>query len=484
MRPFEILLAVLVALCFLRPLFPARWRRLDFLPSAALAAAVLQIIFEGYRWQMLPLYLLAVGLFLLYLPRMIHPRPATSPRPAWKLERGTPSGTPPVSGRAMLYAALGLLATGLAVALPALLPIPAAPSPTGPYPVGTMTLALTDASRRELYGSDPESPRRFLVQLWYPAQAPVDGETAPYLENIDLVAPAIARSVDLPGFFLDHLRYARTGAYPSALLSDAEPRYPVLLFSHGWGGYRSQSTFLMEELASYGYIVAALEHPYGAVMTVFPDGSVAPNNPSALPIGAPETELEAAAVRLVDQWAGDLGYTLDVLKGLNADDPIYNFTGRLDLDKVGVMGHSTGGGAAVEFCGRDPRCRAGLGLDAYMTPVSPAVMQSGVEQPFLFLFSELWPSQENISLFEELHAVSPQADRLTLLGADHYDFTDLPMLSPLAHLLGLKGPLDGDRTLRVIDDYALAFFNQALKGEPSNLMDGPSPTYPEIRWEK
>jgi hypothetical protein len=49
--------------------------------------------------------------------------------------------------------------------------------------------------------------------------------------------------------------------------------------------------------------------------------------------------------------------------------------------------------------------------------------------------------------------------------------------------LGLKGPLDGQRALRVIDDYALAFFNQALKGEPSLLLEGPSPDYPEIRWE-
>jgi len=482
-RPLEILLAVLVGVCFLRPLFPQRWRWPDFLPAVALAAALLQIIVEGYRWQMLPLYLLAVGLFVFYLPRIKSKRSERSPRPEEGELRPRPVTTPRPAWRSGLYAALGLLATALAVALPVLLPIPQLPAPTGPYPVGTMTLMLTDESRRELYGSDPEAARRFLVQLWYPAQAPIDGETAPWMDNVDQVAPAIARWVNLPGFSLDHLRYARGNAYPSALLSGNVSRFPVLLFSHGWGGFRAQSTFLMEELASHGYVVASLEHPYGSVKTVFPDGSVALNNPQALPIGAPETEFEAAAVRLVDQWAGDLGYTLDVLEGLNADDPVYNFTGRLLLDKVGVLGHSTGGGAAIEFCGRDPRCQAGLGLDAYMRPVSPAVRQSGVVQPFLFLFSELWPSQENTALFEELQSNSPQAAWLTLLGSDHYDFTDLPMLSPLAHLLGLKGPLDGDRTLRVINDYALALFNKALKGESSELLDGPSPAYPEIRWE-
>ena len=466
MRPLEILLAVLVALCFLRPLLPG-WRALDFLPSAALAAAVLQIFVEGYRWQMLPLYLLAVGLFLFSLSRLLGRRPP--------VQRS--------SGKSALLAAGGLLLTAMAAALPILFPIPQAPALTGPYPVGTLTLTLTDESRRELYSGDPQDPRRFLVQLWYPAQAPTEEETAPWLEQVEQVAPAIARWVDLPGFFLDHLRYARSHAYPNVPISDAETSYPVLLFSHGWGGFRAQSTFLMQELASHGYVVAALEHPYGSLLTVFPDGTVVPNNRGALPIGAPPDEFEAAAIQLVDQWAGDLGYALQVLAGLNADDPVYSFTRRLDLEKVGVLGHSTGGGATVEFCGRDPRCKAGLGLDAYLTPVSPAVRQAGVKQPLLFLMSEYWQSEENATLLTDILERSPRATWLTLLGSDHYDFTDLPMLSPLAAQMGLKGPLDGQRTLRVINDVALAFFNQYLKGEPSPLLDSPSPDYPEIRWE-
>lgn len=466
MRPLEILLAVLVALCFLRPLLPS-WRWLDSLPAIALGAAGLQIFVEGYRWQMLPLYLLAVGLFLFSLPRLFGRRP-----PVQRSRR-----------KSVQLAAGGLLVTALAVALPILFPIPGAPAPTGPYPVGTLTLTLTDESRRELYSVDPQDPRRFLVQLWYPAQAPVEGETAPWLEQVEQVAPAIARWVDLPGYFLDHLRYARSSAYPNAPISGAESSYPVLLFSHGWGGFRAQSTFLMQELASHGYVVAALEHPHGSVLTVFPDGTVVPNNPQALPVGTAQDEFEAAAVRLVDQWAGDLGYTLDALAALNADDPVYSFTGRLDLEKVGVLGHSTGGGAIVEFCGRDLRCKAGLGLDAYLTPVSPAVRQAGVKQPLLVLMSELWQDRGNAALLKAILEHSPQAAWLTLLGTDHYDFTDLPMLTPLAASMGLKGPLDGERALRVINEIALAFFNHHLKNEPSPLLDGPSPDYPEIRWE-
>jgi hypothetical protein len=249
------------------------------------------------------------------------------------------------------------------------------------------------------------------------------------------------------------------------------------------GGFRAQSSFLMQELASHGYVVAALEHPYGSVMTIFPDGQKAYNNPQALPVGAPQGEIEPAAIRLVDQWAGDLAYALQVFEGLNENDPQFSFTGQLDLQRVGVFGHSTGGGAAVEFCGREPRCIAGVGLDAYLTPVSPAVRQSGLEQPFLFLFSQAWPSETNNRLLETLLAHTPNAITLTLLGSDHYDFTDLPMLTPLASRLGLKGPLNGRRALRIIDDYTLAFFDQYLMGKPSALLDGPNASYPEIRWD-
>jgi len=468
MRPFEILVLALVVLCFIRPLFPQRRRWLDFLPTVALAAVFVQLLIEGYRWQMLPLYLLAAGLFVFLLSGLI--RPQRSER-----DLGWKSG---------VQVALGLLLTGLAAALPLVLPVPHLPEPTGPYQIGTITLDLTDNSRLELYSSDPDAPRRFLVQVWYPAEPSEGAKQAPWMEHADQVAPAIAAWIDLPGFFLDHIRYARSDAYESAPLVKSSGGYPLLLFSHGWGGFRAQSSFLMQELASHGYVVAALEHPYGSVMTVFPDGQVVPNNPQALPVGTPEDEFGPAAIRLVDQWAGDLEYALHVFDSMNDNDPQYGFTGQLDMQHVGVFGHSTGGGATVEFCGREPRCIAGVGLDAYLTPVSPAVRQSGVEQPFLFLFSQDWPSETNNRLLDSLLAHSPNALYLTLLGTDHYDFSDLPMLTPLASRLGLKGPLNGRRALRIVDDYTLAFFERYLKDQPSALLDGPSALYPEIRWER
>jgi pimeloyl-ACP methyl ester carboxylesterase len=156
----------------------------------------------------------------------------------------------------------------------------------------------------------------------------------------------------------------------------------------------------------------------------------------------------------------------------------------LDLERVGVFGHSTGGGATIQFCGTDPRCKAGLTLDAFTTPVSESVLNSGLQQPFLFIFSEAFPTEKNTRLFEQLYSHLPPSDRVvTILGTSHYDLSDLPMLSPLAHQLGLKGPLNGKRAEQITIDYERAFFAATLKGQNTSLFDGPSRFYPEVRYD-
>ena len=469
MRPFEILTALAIFLSLLRLALrnPPRW--LDFAPVCGLLAAILHLTFEGYRWQMVGLYVLAALLFLGSLPAVLRPSAQAGPprrknRPAWL---------------GFLLAFLAALLTVLLAAPAFLFPIPRLTEPGGPYPVGTFTRLLVDESRREIYSANPDEPRRFLIQVWYPAQSVAGMPQAPWMPEAAQVAPELAAILDLPSFALDHLKYVRMPSAVDAPFSSAQSAYPVLLFSHGWDGFRSQSSSLTHELASYGYVVVALQHPYASALTVFPDGSLAPHDPKILPSGAPEEVYDRAAQRLVDQWAGDLAFSLATLEQMNQPDG--ELAGRLDLQRLGVMGHSTGGGATVEFCYRDPRCQGGVGLDAWMAPVSPEARTRGVRQPFLFIFSELWSTDKNKKLSSELLSHSAAAQSLVILGTDHYDFTDLPLLTPLAAQLKLKGPLEGRRVLQITNTYVRAFFDQTLKGIPAPLLDGPSADFPEVK---
>jgi predicted dienelactone hydrolase len=467
MRPIEILIPITLAIYVLWPLITGRAnpRPVNLLPFLAVVLIGLHLLVEGYRWQMLPLYALTGLMILSAFPHLAQAATGEFNRLSWS-----------AAGR---LGTLVLLAAS--TTLPALLPVPSIPAPGGPYQVGTRTLVLVDNSRRELY-SGKDEPRKFMVQLWYPANPGPDDRHAPWMNDATTYGRAISTYLGLPTFFLDHLVLAQTPAWQDAALKPTDGGYPLILFSHGWNGFAAQNTEQALELASRGYVVVALQHTYGAVVTVFPDSEIAYNNPSALPDGAPEDEYDAAAHLLADQWAGDISYTLDVL-GNMVMDVRGPFWGAFDFNRIGVYGHSTGGGAAIQFCGTDPRCKAILGMDPFMTPVSRQVLDNGLPQPAFFMFSQRWhdlTDSKNNRLFTQFYSnLDPSTHVIYIQGTAHYDFSDLPLLSPIAPQLGLKGPLNGKRVTEIVDDYLISFFEMTLKDQPTDLFDRPS-KYPEV----
>jgi predicted dienelactone hydrolase len=303
---------------------------------------------------------------------------------------------------------------------------------------------------------------------------------------MEIMGPALAKKLNLPTYFLEHIKYSQSHAVINAPISNSKSKYPLLLFSHGWGGFKSQNTFQMEQLASYGYIVIAPDHTYGAIATVLPDGSVALNNPDALPLGSnlSDDKYLAAVQQLGDQWSGDLSFVLDYLVQPEVDGFIGKLVDRLDFSRIGVLGHSTGGGAAIQFCANDTRCQLALGMDPYMDPVSFQIQEQGLSKPYLAMFSESWAieSGRNNSIFNSFFEKSiGDRYRYILENTAHYDFTDLPAFSPLAPYLGLKGTLDGKQVSKIINAYSLAFFGRYLMGESGTLLDKPTAEYPEIK---
>lgn len=454
MRPLEIVIPLLLALYLLSP--HPRPFIIRLVPALALIITLIHFFLEGYRWQMIPLYALTALLAISCLMKIT----SQSDWPA-----------------AASYWTLILLL--LSTALPILLPVPSVPAPSGPLQVGTTIFELTDESRKEIY-SGKDEPRRFMVQVWYPAEPFPKNKTAPWMSHSEIYGPAISTFLHLPSFFLDHLALAKTPAYLDAPLVDTSKPYPLILFSHGWDGFNAQNSGQMIELASRGYIAVAVNHTYGAVVTVFPDGEIAKNNPAALPDGVPDDEYEIAARKLVDQWAGDLAYTLDYLS-IKSNFPFSS----LDFKRIGVYGHSTGGGAAIQFCGTDSRCKAVLGMDPFIRPVSVEVIENGVSQPAFFMFSQGWADlvgSRNNQLFNQFYPkVSDGKGAISIDGTKHYDFSDLPLLSPIAPQLGLKGPLNGKRVAEIVNAYLIDFFEMTLSNKPSTLFSGSFDDFSEVK---
>jgi predicted dienelactone hydrolase len=490
MRPGEILLVV--AICFTWVVFAVpqlrviRWMgSIVFITSAL---AVVQVLVEGARWQMVPAYVLA-GLCLV----------------VWVVQRLAPAGgrvthlftRRVVTGCTLVLCLSGI---GLAAALPTVLPVFHFPHPTGPYQTGTLTYHWVDTSRHELFSTDPRVHRELMAQIWYPVKGDTSNARAPYVQDANTLSSALAGALHVPGFTFDALREVTTDAIPSAPVARDRPSYPVLIFLSGLTGFRQSNTFQVEQLVSHGYIVVGLDQPYAAATVVFPDGhqilgwtrdQMQPLIQQSLsPVAhAPVWDGQALTNGIIPYFAQDVSFALDRLAALNRTDPNGLLTGRLDLHRVGTFGISLGAMVASEACHRDARLKACLMMDAAM----PAdVVQAGLRQPGMWITRpassmqlEDWSEADITQTLSTMQAVfnqEPAGDGyyVSIPGMFHVNFTDAPYFTPLAQQIGLAGPIDAQRGFAIINAYSLAFFDQHLEGHPEALLDGPSKQYPEV----
>ena len=424
-------------------LFGARSRR-GIVLLAAVGSLVAQLFIEGFRWQMVPLYVVAVGLGV---------------GDVLSIERRMPWW------RRISRPALGLIGIGMMALLPTVLPVPELPMPSGPLTVGTLNVELTFPDRLEQYGPSPDAtPRRIVVQVWYPAQAMAGAEPGPWTDDLNLVGPAMSRRLGLPGFFLSHTRYSRSHSFENA--APLSGLFPLVMYSHGWTGFRSIAVNQAESLASHGYVVVAADHTYGSVSTRFIDGTVVEFDPAALPDEAtvePEVYAEAG-VELVGTFAEDLTATLDAIA--QGDSGAFGEIARhIDLGLVGVYGHSTGGGAATQFCLSDERCKAVLGMDAWVEPVPDRVIATPVTKPMMFMRSDGWRGTPNDGRLRGLAERSEDSTYwIGIDGAGHNDFVVTPLFSPVADRLGLRGRIPAGRIIAIIDRFLVGFFDRTLLG--------------------
>jgi len=282
---------------------------------------------------------------------------------------------------------------------------------------------------------------------------------------------------------------ARTQIYSAenaALPPDRKP-YPVLILRAGSSALVTSYTALAEDLASHGYIVVGPDAPYRTTVVVLPDGRtlhrLAQNDVEEQPDGLKVV----LATRLAGIWSTDIGFVLDKLASLNAADPTGRFTGRLDLQHIGVFGHSLGGATAAYFCRVDARCKAGVDLDGRL--FGP-VVETGLKQPFMFILeghgSAEGESGKILAQIDSMYAHLPANSRLkvSIAGSNHFSFSDQILLKSQV-LLGLMrithalGGLDGRRGLAITSDYLCAFFDVYLKGRPRVALEALRRKYPE-----
>ncbi|MFF3755923.1 alpha/beta hydrolase family protein [Streptomyces sp. NPDC002185] len=364
------------------------------------------------------------------------------------------------------------------------------PPPTGPWPVGTVALHLVDDSRPDpLLRAKPY--RELMAGLWYPAE-PGDGHpTAPWLPQAAAAdwdahsAPALG----VPAGAADW-RGIRTHARTGAPVARRAGRLPVVLFSSGDGGSRALGTTLVEELASHGHLVVALDSTYEAEQVEFPGGRVE----RALPLPDDLTPEVIAALLAGHSRArlADARFVLGALDRLarghrpdTGTDPLpEGLAEAADPARTGVLGQSLGGSVAAQLAHDEPRVRAAADLDgALLGPVA----DSGLAKPFLLMASGTKTLRGEPSWASCWAASTGPRHALRLRNAAHGSYTDLQVLLPqlvrclpVPDAAGLIGTVDPRRSLAAQRTAVAAFFGRYLTGRPTGFLDRPGDDWPEL----
>jgi predicted dienelactone hydrolase len=448
MRPFEWLVLLSFVPALLLPFIPPIRRRWLLVATLLPALAIVShLVAEGWRTQMVPFYVLAALALASRLPALLG-------------HEGTVR-----RGRGMLASsvtALTLLLGGVFAGW--LLPVIMLPELTGPYQVGIVDRELVDKMRG----------RRLMVSVWYPAAQ--RGRPAPLTQHPDEIMTALANLAGLPTPLFQHLRYVTLAASEGVPALANSPPFPVLVFSHGLVGLRLQNSSTLQELASWGYVVVALDHTDAAAVTVFPDGEARFYNLErfGIPSGI-EPDKTLVTERVFPVWVADQRFVYDTLETWEANDPL--LAGKLDLTRVGSLGHSFGGATALEVCRVDARCRAAVNMDGglyggivTLPAVRPLLLMSSAD-------SIRYPD----TVAKWAHMITHATDAaywLELPNSTHLSFTFGQLLSPLLVPEGFE-PRAG---LSVVDKYLRAFFDLHLRGAGDTRVLRPASGETDVRW--
>ncbi|MGG3506175.1 dienelactone hydrolase family protein [Paenibacillus lautus] len=309
------------------------------------------------------------------------------------------------------------------------------PQVTGPYAVATATYSYKDKNRIEEF-TDQKDNRFVNVEFWYPEQA--DGT------------------------------------------------YPLLVFSHGAFGIKTSNTSTFTELASHGYVVVSIDHPYHSFYTVSEDGKVVTINSEYM------QEFNNANkgvysvgefFELTQKWmklrTDDMDFVMDTIleQAEQKKDSVYE---RIDTQKIGVFGHSMGGAASIALSRERDDIDAVVNIDA---PFFSELVYDKVTNelkakseaytiPLLNVYSDdVWIQLDSSSSYIANRISNKNfkgAYNVHFKGTKHLSLTDLPLFSPiLANLLqeGQEADIDKYYAIETQNELILRFFDYALKNQ-------------------
>jgi dienelactone hydrolase len=345
----------------------------------------------------------------------------------------------------VVFGAIGTLALLFVALTPALIfPQHRSPAMTGGHKVSTVEYTYADEGRAETFTNTGEK-RKVNVEFWYP--------------------------------------------------QDADGTYPLVVFSHGAFGMKTSNTSTFMELASNGYVVCSIDHPYHSLYTKGTDGKVIIADASFRQEimdtnnGVYDDEAE---LRLYQKWmkvrTADIGFVLDTIAERAKDTGSEGVYRHVDTARIGLIGHSLGGAASAQVGRERNDIDAVINLDADLlgeyqgvAAGKPVINDKVYPIPLLSIYSDDMTQlfarvadPNSVIPGKHIAATAPAAYEIYIAGTNHMSLTDVPIVLPL--LVTVIGDpkntvhqYEADKyyVIETMNARVLEFFDAYLKGKGS-----------------
>ena len=329
------------------------------------------------------------------------------------------------------------------------------PRPTGEYAVGTLTYTVYNDREETMYNA-PGTMRSVPVRVYYPAEkTSVEGlPKARYLTKETFAM--LKKNFMIP---LNYEKAEQNGSNRAECYENApfieEKRFPLILFSHGYGSFREANTYLCVELASHGYVVASVGHPYEGLIIELDDGTTykmpkgivsklySPVIPSILAIkklmkakgtneelwerfDAMQKKYNRFLIERLPEWEEDTKAALRYLEEKYSD--------RIDFENgIGVSGHSMGGLTAYSLCETEPETfTCGINIDGGLF----GEHERSIDVPFLQMNCEPNKTAVTVAFLRNRNV----AYHAVLRDMQHLGFTDPKYMIPMKSMVGKLSP--------------------------------------------
>jgi dienelactone hydrolase len=361
---------------------------------------------------------------------------------AWTLAGKKAQNNAFSAGRTVVDAITMLLLVCIALTPALLLPQYTLPKVTGKRQVATISFTYTDQRRIETFTTTGEY-RKVNLEFWYP----------------------------------------KDGGGP----------YPLIVFSHGAFGVKASNTSTFMELASNGYVVCSIDHPYHSLYTSDADGHMTMAAQSFLQevVGLNNGNYdEATKFQIQQKWmnlrTADINFVLDTIFAQVNDTGSAAVYRLIEPGKIGLMGHSLGGAASAQVARECSDIGAVINLDAdllaeYLAYVDGKYVMNDTiyPVPILTVFTDDMTQRiaavanaTDMIAVKHVAATAPTAYEVHIAGTNHLSLTDLPLVSPLLVSMinhsvhtGSGREADTYAIIEEMNDTVLKFFNAYLKGE-------------------